>query len=262
VEDWEWYYHKIGRGRCPIMETWWQSESGGPMMTSLPGVAPIKPGSVSFPFFGVDPVILDLNTGEEAKYPNQEGAFFIRRPWPGMARTIFEDPEDYRDSYYAPFPGLFITSDGATRDEAGYYHMTGRIDDVINVSGKRVGTWEIETAVGSHVAVKEATAVAFPHPIKGEGVYIFVTLNEGYARSDELRKELIEHLVDHVGIMALPDVFQWANALPKTRSGKILRRLLQMIAAGKTDDMGDTTTLADPSVLEPLIRDRTGLVGN
>ncbi len=226
-EAWEWLYQYVGGSRCPIMDTWWQTESGGPMMSPLPGVAPLKPGSVSFPFFGVDPVILDLDTGEETRFPNQEGAFFIRGPWPGMARTVFNDHEEYRDSYYAPFPGLFITSDGAKKDEDGYYWMTGRIDDVINVSGRRIGAWEIETAVGSHAAVSEATAVGFPHPIKGQGVYLFVTLHQGYERSDELKEELSEFLRDHICTMALPDALQWADALPKTRSGKILRRLLQ-----------------------------------
>ncbi|MBI5250005.1 MAG: acetate--CoA ligase [Desulfomonile tiedjei] len=257
-EAWEWLYYNVGGGRCPIMDAWWQTEAGGPMVTSLPGVAPLKPGSVSFPFFGVDPVILDLDTGEETRFPNQEGAFFIRRPWPGMARTVFGDQEEYRDSYYAPFPGLFITRDGAKRDEDGYYWMTGRIDDVINVSGRRVGAWEIEAALGSHPAVNEATAVGFPHPIKGQGIYLFITLHRGYDRSDELKDELTKSLRDHIGVMALPDALQWADALPKTRSGKILRRLLQKIAAGQVEDLGDTTTVADPRVLEPLIRNRIG----
>jgi acetyl-CoA synthetase len=257
-EEWRWFSHNVGGDRCPIMDMWWQTESGGPMMTPLPGVAPLKPGSVSFPFFGVDPVILDLDTGEETKFPDQEGAFFIGKPWPGMARTVFDSHEEYRDAYYAPFPGFFITSDGAERDEDGYYWMAGRIDDVINVSGRRVGAWEIETALGLHPAVSEATAVGFPHPIKGQGVYLFVTLHAGYSRSDELKQDLREFLRDHIGVMALPDALQWADALPKTRSGKILRRILQRIAAGQVDDLGDTTTVADPSVLDALIRERVG----
>lgn len=259
ADVWEWAYRNVGNGRCPIMDMWWQTESGGPMLSPLPGVAALKPGSVSFPFFGVDPVILDLDTGEETRFPNQEGAFFIRRPWPGMARTVFGDHEYYQDAYYAPFPGSFLTSDGASVDEDGYYWVTGRIDDVINVSGCRVGAWEIETALVAHPAVNEATAVGFPHEIKGQGIYLFVTLQAGYKGSEELKDELTGFLNDQIGTMAVPDALQWANALPKTRSGKILRRVLQKIAAGQVDDLGDTTIVADPTVLESLVSDRIGL---
>jgi acetyl-CoA synthetase len=259
ADAWEWFYDRVGKSRCPIMETWGQTETGGPMMSPLPGVAPLKPGSVSFPFFGVDPVILDLDTGEETKFPDQEGAFFIGRPWPGMARTIFGDREAYKDAYFAPFPGMFLTGDGALRDEDGYFWITGRIDDVINVAGHRIGAWEVEGALASHQAVMEATAVGFPHRIKGQGIYAFVTLGSRVQKSEKLKKELADLIVEKIGCMAVPEIIQWADALPKTRSGKILRRLLQKIAAGQTDDLGDLSTVADPSVIEALVRDRMGV---
>jgi acetyl-CoA synthetase len=259
-DTWEWLFENVGNGRCPVMNMWWQAESGGPMMSSFPGVSPLKPGSVSFPFFGVEPIVLDLDTGEETRYPNQEGALLMGKPWPGMVRTIFANHDEYRDAYYAPIPGLFITSDGAKIDEDGYYWVTGRIDDVIKVSGRCVGAWELETALGSHPAVSEATAVGIPHPLKGQGIYLFVTLNTGYNRSDSLKEELTHLLLNNIGTTAFPDVLQWADALPKTRSGKILRRLLQKIAAGYVNDLGDTATVADPAVLEALVRDRMGFL--
>jgi acetyl-CoA synthetase len=259
AEAWEWYFSRVGKGRCPIMDMWEQTETGGPMMTSLPGVAALKPGSVSFPFFGVVPVILDLDTGEETKFPDQEGAFFIGRPWPGMARTILGDHEAFKDAYFAPFPGMFLTGDGAFRDEDGYYWITGRVDDVINVGGHRIGAWEVEGALASHQAVLEATAVAFPHRIKGQGIYAFVTLGSRVQKSEKLEKELSELVANKIGYMAAPEIIQWADALPKTRSGKILRRLLQKIAAGQTGDLGDLSTVSDPSVIEALIRDRMGI---
>ncbi len=259
-DTWEWLFENVGNGNCPVMNMWWQAESGGPMISSFPGVTPVKPGSVSLPLFGVEPVVLDLDTGEETRYPNQEGALLIGKPWPGMVRTTFPNHDEYRDAYYAPIPGLFITSDGAKIDEDGYYWITGRIDDVIKVSGRCVGAWEIETALGSHPAVSEATAVGIPHPLKGQGIYLFVTLNPGYERSESLEEELINLLLDNIGTMARPDILQWAKALPKTRSGKILRRLLQKIAAGHVNDLGDTATVADPTVLETLIKERMGFL--
>lgn len=259
LEAWEWLYQRVGKESCPIMDTWWQAESGGPMMTPLPGVGAIKPGSVSLPFFGVDPVILDLDTGEETKFPNQEGAFFIKRPWPGMARTIYRDHEAFKDAYFAPIGGMFITGDGARRDAEGFYWMTGRIDDVINMAGHRIGAWEIETALVSHESVAEAAAVGFPHPIKGEGIYLFIRLNSDTPSSELLREGLIGLLRKKIGEIATPDAVQWADALPKTPSGKVLRRLLQKIAAGQVDDLGDLSTVADPAVIEALVRNRIGL---
>lgn len=226
------------------------------MMTPLPDVGPIKPGSVSLPFFGVEPLILDLDTGEETRFPNQEGAFFIKKPWPGMARTIYRDHDAFKEAYFAPFGGLFSTGDGAKRDADGFYRMTGRIDDVINVSGHRVGAWEIETALAAHPSVAEAAAVGFPHPIKGEGIYIFIILNTAIASSTRLKEQLTNLLKEKIGGIVTPDAVQFADGLPKTPSGKILRRLLQKIAAGKVDHLGDMSTVADPAALEALIKNR------
>ncbi|HMK35251.1 MAG TPA: acetate--CoA ligase [Desulfomonilaceae bacterium] len=259
AEMWEWLYHRVGKARCPIMDTWWQAETGGPMMSALPGVAALKPGSVSFPFFGVSPVILDLNTGEETKFPNQEGAFFIGKPWPGMARTVFGDHEAFKEAYFDPFPGMFITGAGALKDSEGYYWITGRIDDVINVAENTIGAWELEGALAAHQGVAEATAVGFPHKIKGHGIYAFVILNSRVERSETLKKELADLVVDRIGSMAEPDVIQWADALPKTRGGKILRRVLQKIAAGETEALGDLSTVANPGVIEALVRDRVDI---
>ncbi len=258
-EAWRWYYHYVGRDWAPIIDTWWQTETGGHMLTPLPGVAPIKPGSCSFPFFGVEPVILDPDSGQEATYPDQEGALFIKRPWPGIARTVFGDHDRYRETYFSRYPGMYFTGDGAKRDEDGYFWITGRIDDVINVSGHRLGTAEIESALVAHPDVAEAAVVGFPHPVKGQGIYAFVTLNSGVEKSDELRAGLIKLVRAEIGPIATPDVIQWADALPKTRSGKIMRRLLQKIASGDVGDMGDVSTIADPSVLEKLIAERVGV---
>ncbi|MDZ7699448.1 MAG: acetate--CoA ligase [Deltaproteobacteria bacterium] len=255
-EAWRWYYHYVGRDWCPIMDTWWQTETGGHMLTPLPGVAPIKPGSCAFPFFGVDPVILDPNTGREARYPEQEGVLCIRKPWPGMARTIYGDHERFKETYFSQAPGMYFTGDGAKRDEDGYYWITGRIDDVINVSGHRMGTAEVESALVLHDEVAEAAVVGFPHPMKGQGIYAFVTPNTGVERSDAFKKELVQLVRSEIGPIATIDQIQWADALPKTRSGKILRRLLHKIAAGNVDDLGDTSTIADPQVLEQLIQER------
>jgi acetyl-CoA synthetase len=259
MQTWEWLDQEVCKGKCPIMDTWWQTESGGPMMTPLPGVGPIKPGSVSLPFFGVEPLILDLDTSQPTKFPNQEGAFLIARPWPGMARTIYGDHEAFKEAYFAPFGGLFITGDGAKKDSDGFYVMTGRIDDVINVSGHRIGSWEIETALVNHEAVVEVAAVGFPHPVKGEGIYVFITLNPGCEATDALKHELAALLRRRIGPIASPDAIQWAEDLPKTRSGKILRRLLQKIAGGQINNLGDLSTVANPSLVDVLIRDRVGL---
>ncbi|MGD8385506.1 MAG: acetate--CoA ligase [Desulfobacteraceae bacterium] len=253
-EAWRWYYHYVGRDWCPIMDTWWQTETGGHMLTPLPAVAPIKPGSCSFPFFGVDPVILD-DVGEPVKYPDQEGVLCIQRPWPGMARTVFGDHERFKETYFSQVPGMYFTGDGAKQDEDGYYWIIGRIDDVINVSGHRLGTAEIESALVLHAKVAEAAVVGFPHSVKGQGIYAFVTLNSGVAKSDDLKKELFALVRSEIGPIATIDVIQWADALPKTRSGKIMRRILQKIAAGKTDEIGDTSTIADPAVVDRLIQE-------
>ena len=256
-EAWRWYYHYVGRDWCPIMDTYWQTETGGHLITPLPAVAPIKPGSCSFPFFGVAPVILD-ELGEETKYPDQEGVLCIKGPWPGMARTIYGDHERFKETYFSQVPGMYFTGDGAKRDEDGYFWIIGRIDDVINVSGHRLGTAEIESAMVLHSMVAEAAVVGFPHPVKGQGIYAFVTLNTGIPKTDKLKKELLQLVRTEIGPIAKPDVLQWADALPKTRSGKIMRRILQKIAAGRLDELGDTSTIADPSVIENLIKERIG----
>jgi acetyl-CoA synthetase len=258
-EAWRWYFHHVGRDWCPIVDTWWQTETGGIMSTPLPGVAPIKPGSCSFPFFGIDPVILDPETGEEVTVPNQEGALFIRKPWPGMARTVYGDHDRFVDTYFSRIPGMYFTGDGAKKDEDGFFWITGRIDDVLNVSGHRLGTAEVESALVLHPKVAEAAVVGFPHEIKGQGIYAFVTVNTGVQKTDELKKELIKLVRTQIGPIASPDAIQWADGLPKTRSGKIMRRLLKKIAAGTVEDLGDTTTLADPTIVAHLVSDRVSI---
>ncbi|MGM0452976.1 MAG: acetate--CoA ligase [Thermodesulfobacteriota bacterium] len=254
-EAWRWYYHHVGRDRCPIIDTWWQTETGGHMIAPLPGVAPIKPGSCSFPFFGVEPVILD-NAGEEVQYPNEEGVLCIRGPWPGIARTVYGDHERFRETYFSQAPGMYFTGDAAKRDEDGYFWIIGRIDDVINVSGHRLGTAELESALVLNKKVAEAAVVGFPHDIKGQGIYAFVILKSGNEPSDELKKELIQQVRKEIGPIATLDIVQFTDGLPKTRSGKIMRRILKKIAAGKTDELGDTSTIADESVIDRLIEDR------
>jgi acetyl-CoA synthetase len=256
-EAWRWYYHHVGRNWCPIMDTWWQTETGGHMLTPLPAVSPIKPGSCAFPFFGVDPVILD-DTGEEARFPDQEGVLCIRKPWPGMARTVYGDHDRFIETYFSQVPGMYFSGDGAKKDADGYFWIIGRIDDVINVSGHRLGTAEIESALVLHEKVAEAAVVGYPHPVKGQGIYAFVTLNTAVQKSDDLKKELIQLVRSEIGPIASPDVIQWADGLPKTRSGKIMRRILQKIAAGKIDQLGDTSTIADPGVIQDLIEGKAG----
>ncbi len=251
-EVWRWYYDVVGEGRCPIVDTWWQTETGGHLITSLPGCTPMKPGSATLPFFGVEPVVVD-NEGNELDGPC-EGPLCMRRAWPGMMRTVFGDHERFRQTYFSTFKGLYFTGDGCRRDEDGYYWITGRIDDVINVSGHRMGTAEVESALVSHDAVAEAAVVGFPHDVKGQGIYAYVTLNQGVEPSDALRAELIAHVRKEIGPIAAPDHIHWAPALPKTRSGKIMRRILRKVAEGAPDQIGDTTTLADPSVVEEIIK--------
>ena len=253
-EAWRWYDRNIGKGRCPIVDTWWQTETGGILITPLPGAIPTKPGSATLPFFGVKPVVLN-DRGELLEGP-ASGLLMIEEPWPGFARTVYGDHERFTKTYFSAFPGYYMTGDGCRRDEDGYYWITGRVDDVINVSGHRMGTAEVESALVSHPAVAESAVVGFPHDIKGQGIYAYVTLKVGREYTDALKIELKNHVRKEIGPIATPDVIHWAPALPKTRSGKIMRRILRKIAANETDQIGDTTTLADPAVVENLIASR------
>jgi len=253
-EAWEWYYHVIGNGRCPLMDTWWQTETGGILITPLPGVTALKPGSATLPFFGILPEIMD-NQGRIMEGV-AEGILVISRPWPGQARTVYGDHQRFIDTYFKNYPGYYFAGDGARRDKDGYYWITGRVDDVINVSGHRMGTAEIESALVLHDLVAEAAVVGFPHDIKGQGIYAYVTLNSGIEPSEELRKELVALVKKEIGAIANPDIIQWAPALPKTRSGKIMRRILRKVAANELDNLGDISTLADPSVVEDIIDHR------
>jgi acetyl-CoA synthetase len=253
-EAWIWYYQVIGKERCPIVDTWWQTETGGFLITPIPGAMPMKPGSASLPFFGVDPVILRVD-GTEAEV-NEGGYLYIRRPWPGFMRTVYGDPDRFKQQYFVQQPGLYFTGDGARRDEDGYYFLMGRVDDVLNVSGHRMGTAEIESALVAHEAVSESAVVGFPHDVKGQGIYAFVTLKAGFEPTDELKKALIQHVRKEIGPIASPDKLHFTDALPKTRSGKIMRRILRKIAEGQIDELGDTSTLAEPEVVEKLVSGR------
>jgi acetyl-CoA synthetase len=253
-EAWEWYYHVVGNGRCPLMDTWWQTETGGILITPLPGVTALKPGSATLPFFGIIPEIMD-NQGRIMEGA-AEGILVISRPWPGQARTIYGDHQRFIDTYFKNYPGYYFAGDGARRDKDGYYWITGRVDDVINVSGHRMGTAEIESALVLHDQVAEAAVVGYPHDIKGQGIYAYVTLNVGVEPSEELRKELVDLVRKEIGGIAHPDIIQWAPSLPKTRSGKIMRRILRKVAANELDNLGDTSTLADPSVVDEIIDHR------
>lgn len=253
-EAWLWYHENIGNGRCPIVDTWWQTETGGALISSLPGAVPMKPGAAGRPFFGIEPVIRK-NDGSIAGM-DEEGALFIRNPWPGIARTIYGNPDRYRETYFSQYKGEYFTGDGARVDIDGDYHLLGRIDDVINVSGHRLGTAEIESAIVAHPLVAEAAVVGFPHEIKGQGIYSFVILNSGVTGSKELEKEIIENVRKEIGPIAKPDVIQFVDGLPKTRSGKIMRRILRKIVEWREDEIGDTTTLADPQVVERIINGR------
>jgi acetyl-CoA synthetase len=257
-EAWEWYYKVVGDSRCPIVDTWWQTETGGHMLTPLPGVTDLKPGSASQPFFGVEPVLLDTD-GNEIEGAG-EGLLMIKSSWPSQIRTVYGDHKRCIETYFSAYPGYYFTGDGARRDEDGYYWITGRVDDVLNVSGHRMGTAEVESALVLHAQVAEAAVVGYPHDIKGQGIYCYVTLmadvelNE--EQQDALRKELIALCVREIGPIAKPDIIQWAPGLPKTRSAKIMRRILRKVAANELDSLGDTSTLADPSVVEELIANR------
>ena len=253
-EAWMWYYNEIGKGRCPLVDTWWQTETGGILITPLPGAVPTKPGSATLPFPGIEPAVLRDN-GSIADV-NEGGYLVIRKPWPGLMRCVYGEPERFKNTYFTQYPGVYTTGDGARIDNDGYFWLMGRIDDVINVSGHRIGTAEVESALVSHEYVVEAAVVGMPHEIKGQGIYAFVTLNAGLLGSDELKKELVAHVRREIGPIASPDVIQFADALPKTRSGKIMRRILTRIAAGDVDNLGDTSTLADPSVVETIKQNR------
>ena len=253
-EAWEWYYHVVGEDRCPIVDTWWQTETGGIMITPLPGATRLKPGSATRPFFGVQPAIVDPQ-GKLVEGAG-EGSLVITHPWPGQARTVYGDHQRFIDTYFSAYPGMYFTGDGARRDEDGYYWITGRVDDVLIVSGHNLGTAEVESALVLHDAVAEAAIVGYPHEIKGQGIYAYVTLVNGTEPSDELRAELIQLVRSEIGPIATPDIIQWAPGLPKTRSGKIMRRILRKIAANDMASLGDTSTLADPSVVDDLIEHR------
>lgn len=251
-EAWMWYHKYVGKERCPIVDTWWQTETGGILITPLPGAIPTKPGSATLPFFGVKPVV--LNEKNELLEGACSGALFLEEPWPAIMRTVYGQHERFKEIYFSRAPGLYFTGDGCRRDEDGYYWITGRIDDVINVSGHRMGTAEVESALVSHPSVAEAAVVGFPHEIKGQGIYAYVTPIAGVDYTDALKAELVKHVRAEIGPIAAPDVIHWAPGLPKTRSGKIMRRILRKIAEGHPDQVGDTSTLADPAVVEALIK--------
>jgi len=253
-EAWEWYYHVVGDERCPIVDTWWQTETGGILISPLPGATALKPGSASKPFFGIQPAIVDGDGN--VLQGAAEGNLVISDSWPGQMRTVYGDDERFVETYFSTFEGQFFTGDGARRDEDGYYWITGRVDDVLNVSGHRMGTAEVESALVAHKDVAEAAVVGYPHEIKGQGIYAYVTLMEGVAESDELLAELRQWVRREIGPIATPDLLQWAPGLPKTRSGKIMRRILRKVAENDFQNLGDTSTLADPSVVDSLIENR------
>ena len=255
-EAWEWYHRVVGERRCPIVDTWWQTETGGIMITPLPGATALKPGSASRPFFGVQPALMDAQ-GKLIEEQAASGNLVIRSSWPGQIRSVYGDHQRVIDTYYSTYPGYYFTGDGARRDEDGYYWITGRVDDVMNVSGHRIGTAEVESALVLHPAVAEAAVVGFPHDLKGEGIYAFVTLMSGdNSDANTLLEELVAMVRQEIGPIAKPDAIQWAPGLPKTRSGKIMRRILRKIASSELDNLGDTSTLADPSVVDDLIANR------
>ena len=255
-EAWNWYNEVVGKGRSPIVDTWWQTETGGHMITPLPGATATKPGSATRPFFGIEPVILDPTTGAEVNSTEAEGVLCIKDSWPGQMRTVYGDHERFVQTYFSDYKGYYFTGDGCRRDADGYYWITGRVDDVLNVSGHRMGTAEVESALVAHEKVSEAAVVGYPHDIKGQGIYCYVTLMSGESPSEELRTELRNWVRKEIGPIASPDLIQWAPGLPKTRSGKIMRRILRKIAEDDYGSLGDTSTLADPAVVDDLIDNR------
>ncbi len=255
-QAWMWYYEKVGRGRCVIVDSWWQTETGGSMITVFPGAVPTKPGSATKPFFGVKPIILEPSSGAEIKETEASGVLAISDSWPGQMRTIYGDHKRFVSTYFEQYKGYYFTGDGCRRDKDGYYWITGRVDDVINVSGHRMGTAEVESALVAHDKVSEAAVVGYPHDIKGQGIYCYVTLMSGIEQSDELRKELVTWVRKEIGPIASPDLIQFAPGLPKTRSGKIMRRILRKVAENDYASLGDTSTLAEPAVVDDLIENR------
>ena len=255
-EAWQWYHRNIGRERCPIVDTWWQTETGGILISPLPGATPTKPGSATFPLYGIKPVVLEPESGKIVEGNGVDGVLAISEPWPGQMRTVYGDHKRFEETYFQQYKGFYFTGDGCRRDEDGYYWITGRVDDVINISGHRMGTAEVESALVSHGKVAEAAVVGFPHEIKGQGIYAYVTLNVGEAYTDDLKAELVQQVRTEIGPIATPDVIHWAPGLPKTRSGKIMRRILRKIAEDDTSDLGDTSTLADPTVVDDLLANR------
>lgn len=253
--EWNWYYNIVGKGKCPIVDTWWQTETGGIMITPLPGATPTKPGSATFPFFGVEPVLL-TEEGKEIEGNSVSGLLAIKAAWPGMMRTLYGDHKRFKETYFAMYPGYYFTGDGARRDEDGYYWITGRVDDVLNISGHRIGTAEVEGAIGKAEGVAEAAVVGYPHDIKGQGIYAYVTLMAGVEPSEEIEKAIVKSVVKDIGPHCKPDKIQFTPALPKTRSGKIMRRILRKIAENEIDSLGDISTLADPSVVDALVKNR------
>ena len=253
-EAWLWYYEVVGEKRCPIVDTWWQTETGGILISPLPGATDLKPGSATVPFFGIKPVILDPN-GKEIEGEG-EGALYIADCWPAQMRTVYKNHQKFIETYFTEKSRYFYTGDGCRRDKDGYYWITGRVDDVINVSGHRIGTAEIESALDHHHDVIESAVVGYPHPIKGQGIYAYVTLGNSKEPSEALRKELIQHVRKIIGPIASPDLIQWTSGLPKTRSGKIMRRILRKIAEDRCEELGDTSTLANPQIVEELIESR------
>ena len=253
-EAWEWYHRVVGDDRCPIVDTWWQTETGGILITPLPGATALKPGSATRPFFGVQPQIVDAEG--RVQEGATEGNLCIADSWPGQMRTVYGDHERFIQTYFSTYPGKYFTGDGCRRDADGYYWITGRVDDVINVSGHRMGTAEVESALVAHDKVSEAAVVGYPHDIKGQGIYAYVTLMTGVTSSEDLRKELVQWVRKEIGPIASPDVIQFAPGLPKTRSGKIMRRILRKIAENELGSLGDTSTLADPAVVDDLVANR------
>jgi len=262
-ETWRWYHDVVGEGRCAVVDTWWQTETGGILITPLPGATPLKPGSATYPFFGVRPLLMS-EEGEALAGKGVSGNLCITEPWPGQARTVYGDHQRFRETYFTRYPGRYFTGDGCRRDEDGFYWITGRVDDVINVSGHRLGTAEVESALVAHDAVAEAAVVGFPHEIKGQGIFAYVLVNPDYENTGkgELVGALKEQVRHVIGPLATPDEIMIAPGLPKTRSGKIMRRILRSIAAGEYEDLGDITTLADPGVVEELISGHRKLIGD
>jgi acetyl-CoA synthetase len=253
-EAWLWYYRTVGDSRCPVVDTWWQTETGAALITNLPGATAMKPGSATRPFFGIKPALVD-EAGKLLEGP-ASGNLVLLDSWPGQMRTVYGDDKRFFETYFTTYPGMYFTGDGCRRDEDGYYWITGRVDDVLNVSGHRIGTAEIESALVADTKVAEAAVVGYPHDIKGQGIYVFVTLKAGVEPSDALREELKQYVRAEISAIATPDIIQWAPGLPKTRSGKIMRRILRKIAENDLSNLGDTSTLADPSVVDDLVRNR------